>query len=225
MLMSYTGKKISQITEKTTVAFISVTSCIHQFFFLSGYASGDVRMLTLFDLRQPASYFQGSAYPGCLFPLLIQSLCTQQSGLSTTGRGRIPPGIRAIIFPQAASDAQMGVVCLRRMGAAVWKMTQHQDPSLYSLSSLRKTSMLRCHHPTLPSPLPEARVCGYKLIFVFWPFKRIFQLQKSISGREQPYYFSLLVVICVLLELWCSRLGILAQGLDSILLLGIQLAT
>ena len=54
-------------------------------------------MLTPSELWQPVLYFQGTAVPGCLFQLLIQSLCNQQSGLSTIGRVQIPLGVRAIV--------------------------------------------------------------------------------------------------------------------------------
>ena len=55
--------------------------------------------------------------------------------------GRIPPGVGAIDCPQAAVT-QGGVVCLSRMAAAVWGLAQHQDPSVYSLSSCLKASVL-----------------------------------------------------------------------------------
>ena len=45
----------------------------------------------------------------------------------------------AVVSPQTAAT-QKGVVCLGRM-AAVWGMTQHCDPGVYSLSSLPKASV------------------------------------------------------------------------------------
>ena len=75
--------------------------------------------------------------------------------------GRIPPGVGAIDCPQAAVT-QGGVVCLSRMAAAVWVMTQDWDPVSYSLSSLPKASI-----PSLTSgissplcPLPFAGAQG-----------------------------------------------------------------
>ena len=47
-------------------------------------------------------------------PCQIWSFCTQNSDLSTVGHGRINPGIRTNVFPQAAA-AQRGVVCLSRV--------------------------------------------------------------------------------------------------------------
>ena len=61
MLQSYAGKKISQIMKKTTVAFISLASCIHHCFFSFWICLWWCQMLTPSDLRQPVQYFQGSA--------------------------------------------------------------------------------------------------------------------------------------------------------------------
>ena len=74
--------------------------------------------------------------------------------------GRVPPGGTAIASPQAAAT-QRGLVFLSKIAAALWGMTQHQDPCGYSLSSLPKTSVLSlsssiysqlCPHPISQSP-------------------------------------------------------------------------
>ena len=38
-------------------------------------------------------------------------------------------GFVAIIFDQAAAAGRALIVCLCRMAAAIWEMTQHGDPS------------------------------------------------------------------------------------------------
>ena len=43
ILKSYARKKILQIMKKTTVAFVSVASCIYHCSFLSGSSPGNVR--------------------------------------------------------------------------------------------------------------------------------------------------------------------------------------
>ena len=99
------------------------------------------QMLTLCDLRQPVPYFQWSAVPGCLLQLFFWSLCTQQSGLSTIGPAESLLGWRILFSPQAAA-APRGMVCLSTMAAAVWGMSQHWDPGVYSLSSRPKLQSL-----------------------------------------------------------------------------------
>ena len=64
---------------------------------------------------------------------------------------RITPGFGAIVSPQAVA-AQRGVVCLSRMAAAIWVMTQHWDLSGYSLSSLPKAPISSLY-TSISSPL------------------------------------------------------------------------
>ena len=135
-------------------------------------------MVILFDLRKPGQNFQGSIVYGWLLQLSIYSLCTQQSILRTTGKDRIPPEVEAIVSPQVDAT-QRGVVFLSRMAAAVWGITHHQDPSVYSLSSLAKPSVSSLSSsvssPPCPhSPLPEPRISGCKWRLVHWLFKRLF---------------------------------------------------
>ena len=125
--------------EQTTVDFISAASSIyHCFFFLDPpLVMSDVDPC---DLRQPASRFPG-IYSVWLSPSVVNLVtCTLQSGLNPIGWGRIPPVVGVIVLSQAAA-AWRGVVCQNRMVPAIWGMTQHQDPSGYSLSSLPKASI------------------------------------------------------------------------------------
>ena len=92
------------------------------------------QMVILCGLRQPVGDYHKSSLG--LTPSVI-NVVTQQSGLSSTGRGRIPPRVRVIVSPQAVAT-QRGGVCLSSMVAAIWGMTQLWDPSGCSLSSLPK---------------------------------------------------------------------------------------
>ena len=65
-------------------------------FVFSGSASGDDRWSPHSGLRQPVQDYQGSTIYGWLLHLLIYLLCNQQSGLSTTGWGRLISVGRAI---------------------------------------------------------------------------------------------------------------------------------
>ena len=78
MLKSYAGKKISPITEQTTVDFISVAFCIyHCFFFFFQIHFWWCQMLTPNDLRQLALRLPEIC---CLrFPPLVVNLVTLQS--------------------------------------------------------------------------------------------------------------------------------------------------
>ena len=67
-------------------------------------------------------------------------------------------GSGAIVSRQAAASCR-GVVCLSRISAAVWGMTQHQDPSGYSLSSLPKASVSSPLCPSLSFPEPQVSGC------------------------------------------------------------------
>ena len=100
-------------------------------------------MLTLSDLRQPSLRWLG------IYCLLLSPSVVNLDTLHTAVRlkhHRVGAesllGSRAIVSLQVAS-AQRGMVCLSMMAAAIWHMTQHQDPSSYSLYSL----------PKLPSPV------------------------------------------------------------------------
>ena len=59
-----------------------------------------------------------------------------------------------------------GVVFLSTLAAAIWGMIQHQDPSIYSLSSLPKASIPSLSSgvssPLCTPPLPEPRVSSCK---------------------------------------------------------------
>ena len=133
-------------TFKIMKAFVLVVSCIYHYFFSFWIHLWSCQMLTPSDLRQPVWYFQCFVVTGCLLQLLIWSLCIQQSGLSTLGQGWIPPGVGAIISPQAAA-AQSRVVCLSRM-FAVMGVGSALDLCSYFLSSLPKASV-----PSLSSSL------------------------------------------------------------------------
>ena len=105
MLWSYAGKNTSQIMKVTTVAFISVVSCIcllylplFFFFFLDlPLVISDVYPPS--DIRQRVPYFQWSAVTGCLFQLLIWSHCTQQSGYKHSRAGLNPSCCGGYCFP------------------------------------------------------------------------------------------------------------------------------
>ena len=94
-------------------------------------------MLNLSELRQPALRLPG-IYCLWLSPSVVNVVTLHSAvGLSPIGWDRIPTGVGAIVSPQAAA-ARRGVVCLSKMVAALWGMTQQQDPGGYSLSSLPK---------------------------------------------------------------------------------------
>ena len=125
-----------QIMKETMVEFISVElSVYHCLLFL------DQMVCQLACLRLPAIH---SLW-------LSPSGVNHQSGLSTTGWGRLIPVDEAIASPQADATWR-GVLCLRKMVPAVWGMTQHRNPSSCSLSSVHKATIPRLSS-SISSPL------------------------------------------------------------------------
>ena len=169
--------------------------------FLSSFPKASVPSFS-FNLSGPLcpQLCQGSAVLGSLLQLLIWSLCTQQSGWSTTEPRQRPSWGWGYNFPSGYCHSE-GSGLPEHDGCCHLGMSQLQDPSgVYCPCFLPKVSI-----PSLSPPLPEPRGSGCKWKFVCWPFKWL-----SIFGGEQPCHFSLLVGICVLFGLWCSRLEILA---------------
>ena len=145
--------------ENTTVDFVLVASssgnCFSFLDCLWWY-----QMLTPSDLRLPALRLSG-IYCLWLSPSVV-NLVTLHSAVRLKHRRAGAEsflGSGAIVSRQAAASCR-GVVCLSRISAAVWGLTQHQDPSGYSLSSLPKASV---SSPLCPSlSLPEPQVSGCK---------------------------------------------------------------
>ena len=115
-------------------------------------------------------------------------LLTLHSGvrLSPIGQDRISQGIRAVVSPHATA-VWRGVLCLSRVVAAIWVMTQHQDPGGYSLSSLPKASV-----PSLSSgvsnPLCPPHLCWSPGLAAnkHWPYLFIYLLILDIGeGRKR----------------------------------------
>ena len=78
--------------------------------------------------------------------------------------GRVLPGVGAVVFLHAAAAAHRGVVCLSKMAAAVWVMTQHWDPTIYSFSSLPKTSV-----PSFSSRVSSQLCPSFPGVYCLWP--------------------------------------------------------
>ena len=145
MLKSSAGEKIMQIMKKSAVEFASLSS-------LSESAPVDVGVQS--GHRQPVGGYQQSTVGGCLLQLLIQSIRSQQSGLSTTGWGRVIPPGGAIVFPQADATWR-GVVYLSKMAPAVWGMDSAQGSwqllCQFSPQIQCPQSVLQCLQSILPS--------------------------------------------------------------------------
>ena len=149
------------------------------------------QMLTSSDVKQPVWYFQWSAVTGCFLQLLIWSLCTQQSGLSTEGQSQIPPGVGAIVAPQATATQGSGLPEHKGCGCLGDDSALGSRPLLsrFSPHGFHPQTLLVCLQLTVPLPLTEPQVTGCKWKFKCWPFKRPLCLQLSVSGREQPCCF------------------------------------
>ena len=97
-------------------------------------------MLTLSELRQPVLTLPGIY---CLWlPPSVVNLVTLYSAVRLKhhrAEAESLLGLGAVVSPQAA--AAQGSGCLSRIAAAVWEMTQHQHPSIYSLSTFPKASV------------------------------------------------------------------------------------
>ena len=143
--------------EKTTVDFISVASSIYHCFFISRSISDDVRCwsyLILGSLLQ----LPGISYLW-LSPLIV-NLATLHSSVSLKPHkvGQNHSWVGGIVSPPAAA-VQRGVLCLSRMAAAIWVMTQYRGPATLSVLS-----------PKLPSPVsPQASPCQSALAFAGTP--------------------------------------------------------
>ena len=102
-----------RVTPPTT----SLCYCASALFFSFWICLWWCQILTLSDLRQPASDLLSG-----LSPSVVNLVLLHLAGLRTMGWGRISPEVGAIVLPQAAA-ALMGVVCLSRMAAAGWGVT------------------------------------------------------------------------------------------------------
>ena len=135
-------------------------------------------MMILSDLRQPVQDYQGSTVCGWLLQLLISSLRAQQSYLSTTGQGRIPPGFKAIfsfwLLPFGGEWSawttwllQCGGWLSTRIPAATLSVLSPKPPFLVSPPAFW---VYFAHIPNFLEP----RVSDCKWKFMHWPFKPLF---------------------------------------------------
>ena len=116
------------------------------------------------------------------------------------------------------------MLCLKKMASAIWEMTQHRDPGGSSFSSLPRPTIPRLSpHVCSPLCLPSAGAQSkwLQMNFAFWPFKRLsVSLAMSPWWTESTIVFHSLMVFGFLSQLWFSRLGSQAWGLDPTLLRG-----